>query len=612
MNAGSNSGARFELNDQGENLLGRDWQCHIALSDPQCSRVHAAILQQRGEWWIYDRGSSNGTFVNGQGVDNARIVQGTEIRIGGSQFLFLEQQPVVLETEETLSEAPTGSTTIVFDESHNTSDFGQYTLRFLKGSNLGQDVFFLFQLSVKLLGIKDPEQVVRISLERLLERTGADVAGLLWLNESAELMPRIVIPEQMADRLVLKKELTKRVVYEKHAIRVEYESGVKGEVFADAICVPLIASDPGLPGTAPPQVDGAIHLYRIGKRFDDTHLELASALANILTRALRHANEHAALAAQHQSLARKTCETDELIGESAPMLELKSRIQRVSRASGCVLVRGESGSGKELVARALHRNSPRADRPMLSVNCAAIPRELMESQLFGHRKGAFTSADRDHTGWFQQADMGTLFLDEIGELTLEGQAKLLRILEGHSFMPVGSSEPITVDVRVICATNRDLQEFVAERRFREDLYYRLSVYELNIPPLRDRGSDIQLLVDRFLAHFRIQHSKPELGLSDAARQALIAYSWPGNVRQLRNVIDSAVVMAEGSRIEVADLGIRGAANGELESLRIEHWERKLIQKALERTDRSVPEAAELLGISRATLYRKIEEYKIQR
>ena len=249
---------------------------------------------------------------------------------------------------------------------------------------------------------------------------------------------------------------------------------------------------------------------------------------------------------------------------------------------------------------------------MLSVNCAAIPRDLMESQLFGHKKGAFTSADSDHIGWFQQADLGTLFLDEVGELTLEGQAKLLRILEGHPFLPVGGTEEVTVDVRVICATNRDLQEFVSEKKFREDLYYRLSVFELLIPPLRERGSDVELLMNHFLDHFKQQHGRPNLTLSEPARSKMLSFQWPGNVRQLRNVIDSAVVMAETDQILLDDLGIRENTSGELESLQIDYWERKLIKEALGRTRNSVPKAAELLGISRATLYRKIDEYSIER
>jgi two-component system response regulator HydG len=277
------------------------------------------------------------------------------------------------------------------------------------------------------------------------------------------------------------------------------------------------------------------------------------------------------------------------------------------------LIRGESGVGKELVARAVHRASGRSDRPMLSVNCAAIPRDLMESQLFGHKRGAFTGAEADHAGLFQQAHTGTLFLDEVGELTLEGQAKLLRILEGHPFLPVGATREVSVDVRVIAATNRDLREFVREGRFREDLYYRLSVFELYIPPLRERGTDIELLIDHFLTHFKRQHGRPNVTLSPEARARLLGYHWPGNVRQLRNVIDSAVVMCEGNVIGPADLGLRDTGRDEgLGSLRLDEWERKLIQEALSRTGGSIPEAARLLGLGRATLYRKVEEYGITR
>jgi DNA-binding NtrC family response regulator len=294
------------------------------------------------------------------------------------------------------------------------------------------------------------------------------------------------------------------------------------------------------------------------------------------------------------------------------MVELKSKIGRLARANGCVLITGESGTGKELIARAVHQASARADRPMLCVNCAAIPQDLMDSQLFGHRAGSFTGADRDHIGYFQQADLGTLFLDEVGEMTLEGQAKLLRILEGHPFLPVGAQQEVSVDVRVIAATNQDLQTYVRERKFREDLFYRLAVFELKSPPLRARGEDIGLLVDFFLDHFRRQHGRHDLRLSPAAREKLLAYQWPGNVRQLRNVIDSAVVLAENQEIKVSDLGLHEAAGGELESLKLEYWEKRLITEALSRSGGNVPEAAALLGIGRATLYRKIEEYGVTR
>lgn len=249
---------------------------------------------------------------------------------------------------------------------------------------------------------------------------------------------------------------------------------------------------------------------------------------------------------------------------------------------------------------------------MLSVNCAAIPADLMESQLFGHAKGAFTGADKDHIGWFEQAHGGTLFLDEIGELTLEGQAKLLRILEGHPFLPVGGRKEVRVDVRVLAATNRDLSEFVTDKRFREDLFYRLSVFELQVPPLRQRGEDVSLLIDHFLEHFGAQHGRPQIRLSSSARKRMLEYNWPGNVRQLRNVIDSAVVLAVTDEIQPSDLTLHESKPDIFDTLNVEHWEQRLIREALRRTRGNIPESAELLGISRATLYRKLEIYNIDK
>lgn len=606
MNAGVNAGARFELSPQEKNLLGRDWQCKIVLNDPQCSRIHAEVYRDEDGWWLRDNQSSNGTYVNGQSVDQARLMEGTEVRIGGSAFMFSESAvPKLAPAAKSIpgeESKLSGTLTIILDKSMNPKETGQYTLDFLRGHNWGQDFFFLFQLSVKLLSVDEPENVIEICMKRLCDRTDASIAGFLWLSEDGKLTPKLVIPEDPGNKIQLDSGLTRKVVSEKRAIRIEHDQQDSKKP-ADSICVPLIADN---------EVIGAIHLYRETNPFHDSHFQLACALSNIMVRSLARANRHSSLAASHSRLVEKTATFDEMKGESPAMSALKSKIARVAKASGCVLIRGESGAGKELVARAIHRASPRCDRPMLSVNCAAIPRDLIESQLFGHKKGSFTSADRDHIGWFQQADLGTLFLDEIGELSLEGQAKLLRTLEGHPFLPVGGTEEVRVDVRVICATNRDLKDFVAEKQFREDLFYRLSVYELVIPPLREREGDIQLLIDFFLEHFRNVHGQPTMRLSKQANARLLAYPWPGNVRQLRNVIDSAIVMAEENEIQLADLGIREPSEDDLETLRIDQWEQKLIKDALKRTSNSVPKAAELLGISRATLYRKIDEYKIER
>ncbi len=478
----------------------------------------------------------------------------------------------------------------------------------LEDPDTARDLLVLHQLSLKLLGIEDPDEVVHTSLDLLSHRTGASVTGFLWLSDEGELKPKQVIPEDSTEGVALSQSLTEMVCRKGRAVWIDNQSISHNtgtlDHFADAICVPLVFERATL---------GALHLYLDHGRFEQRDFDVSIALANMLVVALVRARQRAILAANHNRLVAKSADFDELIGESTAMQRLKSRIARVARATGCVLIRGESGAGKELVARAVHRASARVDRPMLSVNCAAIPRDLMESQLFGHKRGAFTGADSDHLGWFQQAHSGTLFLDEVGEMTLEGQAKLLRILEGHPFLPVGATQEISVDVRVIAATNRDLSDFVRDKRFREDLYYRLSVFELVVPPLRERDEDIERLVDFFLEHFKLQHGRPKLTLSKAARAKLLTYRWPGNVRQLRNVVDSAVVMAEGDVIEPGDLGLRDAGvEEEYDTLRIDLWERKLIQEALVRAQNSVPEAAKLLGIGRATLYRKIDDYGIER
>jgi two-component system response regulator HydG len=602
MTSGPRAGTHYPLDSRRPNLIGRGLDCHVILTDGQCSRVHAKVVYQEGTWWLYDAESRNGTFVNSQKIDEAQLLDGNQMRVGSTVFKFQTHA-----TDETGTAEIDATGTIILDEPVDPHDTGNFGIEALQNVERAEDFLTLYQLSIRLLGCDDPDEVVSIALDLLHDRTQATVVGFLWVSDDGQLRAKSFVPSDAANRVTLSRTLTQLVIEKGHAVRFDNQSLTSQTKslsdYADTICVPLIRDD---------QTLGAVHLYRSQGVFGDGNFEFAKSLANIMVAALVRARRQASLIAEHHRLVEKTAYSDELIGDSEPMQQLKSKIGRIARANGCVLVRGESGSGKELVARALHRSSPRADRPLLSVNCAAIPTELMESQLFGHKKGAFTSAESDHAGWFQQADSGTLFLDEVGELTLEGQAKLLRILEGHPFLPVGGTKELNVDVRVIAATNRDLREFVSEKHFREDLYYRLSVFELFIPPFRDRGPDIELLVNHFFEHFKAQHGRPKLELGDEARTKLLSYQWPGNVRQLRNVIDSAIVMAENDTIESADLAIRDAGGDDLESLRVVHWERKLIKEALSRTRNSVPEAAKLVGLGRATLYRKIEEYGIER
>ncbi len=581
--------------------IGRGDSCEIRLTDPVSSRFHAVIYHEDSTWQLRDTGSRNGTLVNGQKTDHAMLMNDSVITVGGTDIQFVEP-PRDEQTDASNSQ------TIVLDRPMTSSvsiDPSLSSLNSLREHPFTNRLLDLYQLSFSLLRSDRVDDVTDAAIDLLRDRTRADVVGFSVDAGGGRLVPQRVVPEDAAEFLKLDRRLARRVLRDGEAVWVNESSEADGEPhhWSDAICVALAAGD---------TIVGVLHLYRLRSRFQVDDFELAVASGRLLGVAISKANERGNLKAANRRHVDRNADSDEIVGNSAPIRRLKEKITRVGRASGSVLIRGESGVGKELVAQAIHRASPRHGRPLLTVNCAAIPRDLVESQLFGHRKGSFTGADADHTGWFQQAHTGTLFLDEVGELTLDAQAKLLRILEGHPFLPVGGTQQVLVDVRVIAATNRDLAEFVRERRFREDLFYRLSVFELVVPPLRDREEDVEVLIDHFFEHFRIEHHRRDLQLSEAARQRLLKYVWPGNVRQLRNVIDSAVVMADDPAILPGDLGLHDAGIDDLDTLRIDQWERRLIHKALERSGGNVPEAAGLLGVSRATAYRKIAEYEIDR
>ncbi len=313
---------------------------------------------------------------------------------------------------------------------------------------------------------------------------------------------------------------------------------------------------------------------------------------------------------------------ENLIGSGPAMQRVFATLQKVAETDLTVLIRGESGTGKELVAQALHNLSPRRARPFVAVNCAAISRELVESELFGHEKGAFTGADARRQGRFEAADGGSILLDEIGDMAPETQAKVLRVLQERSFERVGGSKPIDVDVRVIAATHRNLEQEVGKQRFREDLYYRLKVVTLELPPLRERPEDIPALSQRFLERVIARLGLEKRQLGDAALARLVRHRWPGNVRELSNVIEQAAVLASGPLIEEADLqlgGDRGSAGGaegtaaaglsfaDAKRSAVERFERDYLLGALRRSGGNISRAAEALGMVRQSLQQKIRE-----
>jgi len=296
---------------------------------------------------------------------------------------------------------------------------------------------------------------------------------------------------------------------------------------------------------------------------------------------------------------------DGIIGASPKMLEACRVVEKVGPSEATTLVLGESGTGKELIALALHRLSPRCDAPFVALNCAAIPDNLLESELFGYEKGAFTGAVKQTPGRIETANGGTVFLDEIGDMPMSLQAKMLRFLQERVIERIGGRTTIAVDVRIICATHRNLEKSIKEDLFREDLYYRISEIAIEIPPLRERESDKLLLAQTFLEKFSQDHGRSFRGFTDEARSEIDAYAWPGNVRELENRIKRAVVLAEGNRISVADMGFTNVSESHSLNIREarEHTERVIIRRALEVHDNNVTHASEAMGISRPSLYK---------
>jgi transcriptional regulator with PAS, ATPase and Fis domain len=310
---------------------------------------------------------------------------------------------------------------------------------------------------------------------------------------------------------------------------------------------------------------------------------------------------------------------DNIIGVSPPVQNLYELLDRIVETDHSVIIQGESGTGKELVANAIHFNGPRKNKPFIAENCAALSDSLLEAELFGYVKGAFTGADRDRKGFFEIANGGTLFLDEIGEMNIKMQKDLLRVLQEGEVRPVGGKKFITVDVRIICASNKDLRKLVSEGKFREDLYYRLDVMTIRVPSLRERKEDIPLLVEHFLSLISKETNTPRKKIGPGLVEALQRYDWPGNIRELKNELKRMLAICKGDTIQVTDFQyhdklpilMNRGANGEQEVLTLDEMERRHILKVLDLVNGNKAKAAEVLGINRATIFRKIKKYDIE-
>jgi Nif-specific regulatory protein len=574
--------------------LGRNRSNSVILQDKHASRWHAEVVHEDGRWILRDCGTLNGTRRNGQRIPRPTpLMHGDEIGIGDTVLRFLlEGQPDIAASptpiEVDLPPAPPeeelGSRTVLLPD-----ELGALC-EFMKGS----------------LRESAPKPLVGRALTTILNQTGACMAGYLGFDPDD--LPRLVLPQKAQIDAHLSRQLTQRMLTENRAIWLGGEGHDTPDslmAVKDAVCVPL----PDRAG----RPFAALHVYKHGTGFSEREVRFCEVLGGFLGSCLLLLRSRRQLEAENSRLRVHHSGDDALIGDSPPMDRLRETIAQLAPGPSTVLVVGESGVGKELVALALHGESSRRDGPLVTVNCAAIAPALMESELFGHVKGAFSGADRNHPGFFEQADEGTVFLDEIGELSPECQAKLLRVLEGKGFRPVGGTADVRVDVRIVAATNRDLQREVEEGRFREDLFYRLRI-PLRVPPLREHAEDIPALADHFLARLAVEYRRP-VRLSEAAMARLREYSWPGNVRQLRSVLETAVAMTDREEIDADDLPLgpdRRRATEALPSLNLEELEANAVRQAMRQTEGNKAQAARLLGIHRETLMQKLRKYEIEK
>ena len=616
--------------------LGRSRDNTLVLRDELASRQHAKIYFEAGCWHLRDLGL-NGTRIDGTRVNGVvELSDGKRIKIGEVVLRFnldskAETKASPARPEPAAAQAPNtlairGATPAGPPVHGETKVHQMPPERPTQPPPDGEqqhridELTALCRFMTQAVEMRTPHELIALALRTIVQQTTAKLAGYLGLDPE-DPTPKMVVPESAAVDVPLSCRLTAQVQSQGHTIwlfpdlTAAHPPTDSLSAFADAICIPLKAS--GAPFAA-------LHVYRIARPFTERDVRFSEAVAGFLAHGLEIQRQRRTLEAENSRLRTHTPTADEILGTSTPVTLLRQQILRAAPQPFTVLILGESGSGKELVALALHRNSRRADGPLVVVNCAAIAPTLLEAELFGYKKGAFSGADRDHPGLFQQADEGTLFLDEVAELSPDCQAKLLRVIEGKSFRPVGGTSDIKVDVRIVAATHRDLEREVKAGRFREDLYFRLRVIAIRVPSLRERAEDIPELANFFLARVSAE-CRRNFRFTPAALNKLQAYPWPGNVRQLRAVIESAAVMSESDTLDADALPLTGITEptpappappawmtdfpNTLDLDVIETW---AINRALRQTGGNVSHAARLLGMSRDTLHTKIKKKGIDR
>ena len=608
--SGKHKGAIFALNEE-PLVIGRETAANLCIADASVSRRHSRIERKDDGFVITDLESLNGTFVNDLPVKTRLLEHGDRVRIGDSQFLFLTHE----------GDSMSKSSDVRIEETQVISG-STVQIRFDHAIYLmGRDLSALMKVSTTINSIRGLDDLLERLLELLFEVVPAQRGAILLTNEGtfetslvfglhrthgkdrAVTVSRTFVQQVLRDGVAL---LANDGVSE----WTEASDSLISTGAQSVMCVPLILFDRKI---------GVLYLDTTSPRdpFNNDHLKLVAAISGIAAVAIENARQFEWLETEKERLLSDVNIEHNMIGETAAMQRVYHFISKVAPTDATVLISGESGTGKELAARAIHRNSKRAQKAFMAVNCAALNESLLESELFGHEKGSFTGALAQKKGRLEIADGGTIFLDEIGELTLALQVKLLRVLQEREFERVGGTVTLKVDLRVIAATNKNLEEAIEAGEFRQDLYYRLNVVSLEMPPLRERREDIMLLANYFADKYGARCNRKLRGFSTEARNYLTAYDWPGNVRELENAIERAVVLGTTDLILPEDLpeAVLEARLSSTSPLRyheaVTQAKKEIILDAAAQVNGNFAEAARLLGVHPNYLQRLVQNLQIK-
>ena len=656
VRSGPLEGTTVALHSGQITTIGRATTNRLVIPDEICSRNHSEVFFEGGIWKLRDLGSRNGTRIHGEPISgDVQLTEGRQFQIGSTFISFTFETKGKTPTEDdavydTVQIAPVETVRSDYrtsSDSHpeivHLTDKTRYNSPDSEAGSArdraGQEAQRLVRLGLKMGAESDVRRLSEIVLEGLFGVTSADIGAVLLYKEVDANHPDhgkldVVAYKSLDSRpfervsdYVTSVALESRAAVVAHDVssddKFKSSDSLRAMRAESIICAPIRTADRML---------GLIQLYSTNpdNRLEPDDAEFTLAVADQLAGALDNLKERSRLAAglaraetENKTLREQLLIETELVGDSESIRRLRERILRYAPTGATVLIRGESGVGKELVARAIHQHSNRGGGPFVTMNCAALSESLLESELFGHERGSFTGAVGRKIGKFEQAHGGTIFLDEVGEMSPAIQAKFLRVLEGHPYERVGGGTEVRVDVRVVAATNRDLENSVDQGRFRKDLYFRLQVMELIVEPLRDRRTDIAILAKHFMYRFSKKCGRTVTSILPGAMSTLVNYGWPGNVRELQNTIERAVILCAGESLGPSDIQLSALGRSEHSSatsessggfrpISIDLIEQEHILATLEWTKWNKSQAAHILGIERSTLDRKLKRYEVER